>query len=67
MTPELADQLWSEQLWAHHPLLVAIPAFVPAIALAGVVMYVVRKDRREEREENELLRRALGDEEEDEQ
>ena len=62
MTPELADQLL-----AHHPLLVAIPAFVPAIALAGVVMYIVRKDRREEREENELLRRALGDEEEDEQ
>ncbi|EFQ82510.1 hypothetical protein HMPREF0063_11719 [Aeromicrobium marinum DSM 15272] len=60
MTEVLAavqDAVWQ----AHHPLLLAIPAFVPAIVIAGVVVYVARKDRREEREERELLERALDD------
>ncbi len=31
---------------AHHSLLLAIPAFVPALMVAGVVTYVAMKDRR---------------------
>lgn len=31
---------------AHHSLLLAIPAFVPAFIVAGVVIYVAMKDRR---------------------
>ena len=41
-------------------MLVAIPAFAPAIIVVGIVVYIARKDRREERLENELLERALG-------
>lgn len=62
MTPELADQLY-----AHHAALLAIPAFVPAIVVVGVVLYIARKDRIAEREENDALGRALepdGEEEE---
>jgi hypothetical protein len=31
---------------AHHALLLAIPAFVPAIVVAGVVIVVATRDRR---------------------
>jgi hypothetical protein len=31
---------------AHHGLLLAIPAFTPAIAVAGVVIYIAVRDRR---------------------
>lgn len=31
---------------AHHGLLLAIPAFTPAIAVACVVIYVALRDRR---------------------
>ncbi len=31
---------------AHHGLLLAIPAFLPAFMVAGVVIYVAMKDRR---------------------
>jgi hypothetical protein len=31
---------------AHHGLLLAIPAFVPAFIVAGVVVYIAMKDRR---------------------
>ena len=31
---------------AHHGLLLAIPAFVPAFIVAGVVIYVAMRDRR---------------------
>ncbi len=54
MTPDIVWQ-------AHHALVLAIPAFVPAIIVVGVVFYVARKDRLAEREENELLERALGE------
>lgn len=54
----------SEQLLAHHPLLVAVPAFVPAIVVVGVVVYVARKDRKDEAEENR--RSGLDDTSEDE-
>lgn len=52
-----------EQLLAHHPVLFAVPAFVPAIVVVGVVLYIARKDRREEAEERELLERGLDDQE----
>ena len=31
---------------AHHGLLLAIPAFVPAVGVAGVITYIAIKDRR---------------------
>ncbi len=31
---------------AHHSLLLAIPAFVPAFIVAGVVAFIAMKDRR---------------------
>lgn len=48
-----------EQLLAHHVALLAIPAIVPAVIVVGVVLYIARKDRMAEREENELLERAF--------
>lgn len=53
-------------LWAHHPLLLAIPALVPAVAVVGVVLYIARKDRREEREEREIIDRAFESDDEKE-
>jgi hypothetical protein len=35
----------SVEILAHHGLLLAIPAFAPAIAVAGVVIYVALRDR----------------------
>jgi hypothetical protein len=34
------------EILAHHMLLLAIPAFAPAIAVAGVVLYIAVRDRR---------------------
>jgi hypothetical protein len=34
------------EILAHHGLLLAIPAFAPAMAVAGVVIYVAVRDRR---------------------
>jgi hypothetical protein len=48
-----------EQLLAHHAALLAIPAIVPAVVLVGVILYIARKDRREEREERDLVERAF--------
>lgn len=48
-----------EVMLAHHVALLAIPAIVPAVIVVGVVLYIARKDRREERAERELLERAL--------
>lgn len=50
----------ADQLLAHHAALLAIPAVVPAVAVVGVVLYIARKDRREERE---LIERALKEDE----
>ncbi len=33
-------------LLAHHGLLLAIPAFVPALVVVGVVVYIAMRDRR---------------------
>jgi hypothetical protein len=34
------------EILAHHGLLLAIPAFAPAVAVAGVVVYIAMRDRR---------------------
>jgi hypothetical protein len=34
------------EILAHHGLLLAIPAFTPAIAVVGVVVYIAMRDRR---------------------
>jgi hypothetical protein len=34
------------EILAHHGLLLAIPAFAPAVAVAGVVVYIALRDRR---------------------
>jgi hypothetical protein len=31
---------------SHHALLLAIPAFLPAVIVVGVVLYVALRDRR---------------------
>ena len=31
---------------SHHMILLAIPAFLPAIIVVGVILYVALKDRR---------------------
>lgn len=58
MTPD-GEQALTEQLLAHHVALLAIPAFIPAVVVVGVVLYIARKDRRAEREERELIERAF--------
>ncbi|WP_446226509.1 hypothetical protein ACTWPB_27640 [Nocardia sp. IBHARD005] len=40
-------------LLADHSLLLAIPAFLPAVALVGLVLFLAMRDRRAERRENE--------------
>jgi hypothetical protein len=42
-----------EVLWAHHAALLAIPALVPAVVVVGVVLYIARKDRRAESDEED--------------
>lgn len=48
-----------EMLFAHHAALLAIPALVPALVVVGVVLHIARKDRREERDEREIIQRAF--------
>lgn len=38
-------------LLAHHPLLLTIPAFVPAIAITVVVLVIAKRDRMAEARE----------------
>ena len=49
-------------LLAHHVALLAIPAIVPAVVVVGVVLYIARKDRKQERAERELIERAFDEE-----
>lgn len=51
-------ELLGEQLLADHSALLALPALVPAAVLVGAILYIARKDRREEAEEAETRRRA---------
>ncbi|WP_178359631.1 hypothetical protein [Mycolicibacterium hippocampi] len=39
MTPEV-------QILADHPIWIAVPAFAPAIVVAGVVVFIAVKNRR---------------------
>ncbi len=48
-----------DQLLAHHALLLAIPAVVPAVVVVAVVLYIARKDRMDERAEREIIERAF--------
>ncbi len=62
MTPAGAVQPFSaagEVLLAHHVALLAIPAIVPAVVVVGVVLYIARKDRLDEKDERELIERAF--------
>lgn len=34
---------------AHHYLLLAAPAFLPAVIVVGVILYIALRDRRERR------------------
>jgi hypothetical protein len=43
MTPHAS----AVQLVADHSLLLAIPAFLPAVAIVGIVLFVAMRDRRE--------------------
>ncbi|PXX69377.1 hypothetical protein DFR70_1021066 [Nocardia tenerifensis] len=38
---------------ASHSMLLAIPAFVPALAVVGVIVAIAMRDRRAERREGE--------------
>ncbi len=35
-------------LLADHPIWIAVPAFAPAIVVAGVVVYIAAKNRRKD-------------------
>lgn len=37
------------EILAHHMLLLAAPAFLPAVIVVGVILYVALRDRREGR------------------
>lgn len=41
----------SEVVLAHHALVLAIPAFAPAIVIVAVVLFIARRDRAAERAE----------------
>ena len=65
MTLAGAEHAWStsgEVLLAHHVALLAIPAIIPAVVVVGVVLYIARKDRLDEKNERELIERAFDDE-----
>jgi len=42
-----------ELVLAHHPLITALPFVVPAFIVVGLIVAVVVRDRREERQESE--------------
>ncbi|MFD1859211.1 hypothetical protein [Aeromicrobium camelliae] len=50
-------ELLGEQLMADHSALLALPALVPAAAVVGAILYIARKDRREEAEEQQRAER----------
>jgi hypothetical protein len=43
---------------AHHWILLAVPAFLPAIIVVGVVLYVALRDRRSGGKPHEATRRG---------
>ncbi|MCW2662499.1 MAG: hypothetical protein JWP83_3651 [Mycobacterium sp.] len=50
---------------AHHMLLLAIPAFLPAIVVVAVILYVALKDRRTGGKPGEAGQRRDADEKRD--
>ena len=52
----------ADQLLAHHAALLAIPALVPAVVVVGAILFIARRDRLAEREEADVLGRALDGE-----
>ena len=43
---------------AHHWILLAAPAFLPAIVVVGVVLYVALRDRRSRGKSDDAARRS---------
>ena len=43
---------------AHHWILFAVPAFLPAIIVVGVVLYIALRDRRSGGKPDEATRRG---------
>jgi hypothetical protein len=50
---------------AHHWLLLAGPAFLPAVIVVAVVLYVAIKDRRTPDEDQQATNREAADERRD--
>jgi hypothetical protein len=50
---------------AHHWLLLAGPAFLPAVIVVAVVLYVAIKDRRTPDEDQQVTNRDTADERRD--
>ncbi|MCV7103854.1 hypothetical protein [Mycobacterium palustre] len=50
---------------AHHMLLLAIPAFLPAVVVVAVILYVALKDRRDGGDPDKARRSAAADEKRD--
>ncbi|MFI7530691.1 hypothetical protein [Nocardia salmonicida] len=48
-------------LLADHSILLAIPAFLPAVALVGVVLFIAMRDRRAEKREKDGTESARTD------
>ncbi|MFE1595549.1 hypothetical protein [Nocardia sp. NPDC058705] len=48
-------------LLADHSLLLAIPAFLPAVALVGLVLFIAIRDRRAEKRDSAEDRSAQTD------
>jgi hypothetical protein len=46
----------------HHMLLLAVPAFLPAILVVAVILYVALKDRRNRGKPDEAGQRGDADE-----
>lgn len=43
-TPDVAEVVYL----ADHPIWIAVPAFAPAIVVAGVLVYIAAKNRRKD-------------------
>jgi hypothetical protein len=43
MTPQIQSQI---EILADHSVWIAVPAFLPAFVVAGVVVYIAAKNRR---------------------
>jgi hypothetical protein len=45
------ELLADERLWAHPIAVLALPAFIPAVFLVGLVFWIARRDRLAEQAE----------------